>query len=74
MRNEPAITIGAITAAVGAVLALLVAFGLNLSEAQTGAIIAVVVALGPLVSAIITRSQVTPVANIGSDYDPEAGA
>ena len=46
------------TTIVGAVLACLVAFGLNLSEQQTTAVIGLVAAL----LAVFARSQVTPTA------------
>jgi hypothetical protein len=49
-----------IVAFVGAVITLLVSFGLNLSDQQTGAIIAVVTVL----LGLITRSQVTAPANL----------
>ena len=51
--REPAL----ILAAVQAILALVAAFGLDLSAEQTGAILAVSAAL----LGILTRSQVTPV-------------
>lgn len=50
--REPAL----ILAAVGAVIALAIAFGLDLTQAQQGAITAVVIA----VLGLITRSRVTP--------------
>lgn len=53
--REPALVIGAVQA----VLALVVAFGLKLSVEQTGAILAATAA----VLAVVTRSQVTPVAD-----------
>lgn len=56
--GEPAVTVGAVAAAVGAVLTLLIAFGVNLSEAQTEAILGVVLVAGPLVLAAITRGRV----------------
>lgn len=52
IRREPAL----VTGAVSALIALGVAFGLDLSGEQTGAIMAVVTA----VLAFVTRSQVTP--------------
>lgn len=61
MKNEPAITIGAISAAVAAIIALLVSFGIDLTEAQTTAILGVVAAIGPIVAAVITRARVSPV-------------
>lgn len=62
MKNEPAITIGGISAAVGAFIALCVAFGVPLTEDQQGAILGVVAALGPIIAAVITRRFVSPAA------------
>jgi ABC-type multidrug transport system fused ATPase/permease subunit len=61
MNNEPAVTVGTITAVVSALLTLLAAFGLNLSADQTAAVVGVVAVLAPLVAAFITRRKVTPV-------------
>ncbi|RCK68254.1 hypothetical protein DT076_16525 [Desertihabitans brevis] len=55
MNREPLFTVGGITAAVAAVLALLVAFGVPLTDDQQKAILGVVAALGPLAVALITR-------------------
>lgn len=63
-RTEPAITTGTITAAVGAILALLVVFGLDISADQTTAILAAIVAIAPIVSGILTRRQVVPSGNV----------
>lgn len=52
-NREPAV----ILAAVQAVLALVIAFGLDLTNEQTGAVLAVTAAI----LGIITRSRVTPV-------------
>ena len=52
--REPALILGAIQA----ILALVVSFGLDLSVEQTGAILAASAAI----LAVITRSQVSPVA------------
>lgn len=54
IRNEPALVSGA----VAAVIALLAAFGLDLSAEQVGAVLAVVAA----VLAFVVRAQVTPTA------------
>ena len=63
MRNlwgrEPALILGAVQA----VLALALAFGLDLSVEQTGAILAATAA----VLAVVTRSQVTPVKGPGDE-------
>jgi hypothetical protein len=55
---EPALAVGAVTAAVGAILALLVAFGLDLTTEQTTAVLGAATFLAPLVSAWFTRSRV----------------
>jgi len=52
--REPALILGAVQA----ILALALAFGLRLSVEQTGAILAATAA----VLAVVTRSQVSPVA------------
>ena len=56
IQREPALVVGL----VGAVIALALAFGLDLSVQQQGAIMAVVVA----VLAVITRQSVTPNATV----------
>ena len=53
-NREPALFLGVIQA----VLALVLAFGVDLSSGQTGAVLAVAAA----VLALITRQRVTPVA------------
>jgi hypothetical protein len=60
-EREPAVVIGTITAAVAAILALLVAFGIELDQTQQVAILGVIAGVGPLVAAILTRRKVTPV-------------
>lgn len=64
IKREPALVSGLIAA----IIALVTAFGMHLSEEQVGGIMAVVAAL----LAFITRSQVTPVAMLrqrGSVHD-----
>ena len=60
MTNEPVLTVAGITAAVSAVIALLVSFGLELTEAQTNGILGVVAVVAPLV-VMYSRKFVTPV-------------
>jgi hypothetical protein len=60
MTNEPAVTIGAITTAVAAVIALVVAFGVEITEDQSIAILAAIATIGPIVAAYLTRARVTP--------------
>lgn len=60
MKNEPLVTRATITAVVTAALALLVAFGVDLSTAKQTAIIGAVAVAAPLVVALVTRHKVTP--------------
>jgi ABC-type spermidine/putrescine transport system permease subunit I len=60
MNTEPAVTIGAVTTLIAAAIALLVAFGVDITEDQTKAILAFVAAAGPLASALLIRRKVTP--------------
>lgn len=63
IKAEPALVSGAIQALLG----LLLAFGVNLSNEQTGAILAVTAA----VLALITRATVTPLAKLDDYGDPD---
>lgn len=56
--SEPLWTVGGITAAVTAVLALAVAFGLDLSTEQEAAILGVVAVVAPLIVTVIGRGRV----------------
>lgn len=60
MTNEPVLTVAGVTAAVSAVIALLVSFGVDLTEAQTNSILGVVAVAAPLV-VVYARKFVTPV-------------
>ena len=60
-KSEPLVTRATITSIVTAVIALLVAFGLDIPDDVQNAIIGVLVVLAPLVVAAITRHKVTPV-------------
>ena len=62
-QREPAVLIGTVTAAVSSVLALLVAFGVDLSQSQQVAVLGVIAGVGPLVAAVLTRRKVTPAAS-----------
>ena len=65
VRREPALVSGLVTA----VVALAVAFGLDLTEEQVGAIMAVTAA----VLALVVRQKVTPTAGDGSDDAARSG-
>jgi hypothetical protein len=56
--REPLVNVGWITAAAAALLAALVAFGLNLTQAQTGAVLTVVTVAAPLIVAVVGRRRV----------------
>lgn len=62
--REPAVTIGVLTTAVTALLALLVAFGIDLSQGQQVAILGVIAGVGPLVVAFVTRGRVAPASTV----------
>lgn len=62
--KEPVVLIGAIVGVIEAGIAMLVVLGvLSLTPEQIGAIMAFVIAIGSVVSILLTRSVVTPVAN-----------
>ena len=60
MKYEPLISISSIVAAATAVVALLVAFGVPLTEDQKVAILGLVGVLAPVIVALVTRGKVTP--------------
>ena len=60
LKVEPAL----VTGAVSAILVLVTAFGLPLSEDQKAAILGSVVPVLVLVQALVTRGQVTPNAKV----------
>ena len=65
LKIEPAL----VTGAVSAVLVLVTAFGLPLSEDQKAAILGSVVPVLVLVQALVTRGQVTPNAKVDALVD-----
>ena len=60
LKVEPAL----VTGAVSAILVLVTAFGLPLSEDQKAAILGSIVPVLVLVQALVTRGQVTPNAKV----------
>jgi ABC-type enterobactin transport system permease subunit len=58
MTTEPAQIIGWLTGAATAVIALLVAFGLDLDQTQQAAILGVVAVVAPVVAGLVIRSKV----------------
>lgn len=60
MKYEPLISISSIVAGATAIIALLVAFGVPLTEDQKVAILGLVGVLAPVIVALVTRGKVTP--------------
>jgi hypothetical protein len=58
MDNEPAITIGSITALIGAAIVLARTFGVSITDDQERALTGLVAIAGPLVAGLVTRSFV----------------
>lgn len=75
MTREPLLTVGGIVAAVTALLACLVAFGLDLTDDQQAAVIGVAGVVAPILVAVLTRPKVTPVADprLGNSTPIRAG-
>lgn len=63
MSNTPLITTAAITSIVGAVIALLTAFGVSLTADQQAAILGFIAVLAPWVVALVGHNTTTPLAN-----------
>lgn len=57
MSREPAVIVGGL---VTAILALLVAFGVPITDNQSGAVLSLAVILAPLLSSVVIRHFVTP--------------
>jgi hypothetical protein len=64
MQTEPLITIGSITGAVTAIIALLVAYNVSIDETQTKAILGVVAVVAPFVVAFAGRGKVSSPATV----------
>lgn len=69
MKNEPLITIATITAGFSALLGLLVAFNVPITEEQQVAIMAVVAVVAPAAVGLIGRGLVTPNGNVVERVD-----
>lgn len=60
MNTEPAITAGTITAIAAAIIAVLVAFAVPLTDTQQTAILGLIGVLAPIILMLIVRPAVTP--------------
>lgn len=66
--NQPLLTTAAITSVVGALITLLIAFGVPLTEAQVTAILGFVAVIAPWVVALVGHKLTTPL-NAPRDID-----
>lgn len=71
MRNEPVLTAAAIGSALVGILAVLVSFGVPISEDQRVALVGLVGVVAPIVIALFQRKKVTP---LGTDRPGPDGA
>lgn len=55
--KEPALSVGGAAAAVGAILTVLIAFGIDLTETQVKAILGLVLIGGPFAVAVFIRAR-----------------
>ena len=62
--TEPVLTAGTIAGIVGAIVTLLVTFGVHITDEQRNAFIALAVLLVPIVAAAIARMHVVPVSKL----------
>ncbi|MBT0771827.1 hypothetical protein KIH74_22995 [Kineosporia sp. J2-2] len=63
MTREPLITRAGLTSAVTAVIALLTAYGLDITDDQQAAILGIIAVAAPLIVAVTSRMLVTPIAD-----------
>lgn len=61
MKTEPAITVGAISALIGAALVLAKSFGVPITVDQESAIKDFALVVLPIIAALVVRGRVTPV-------------
>lgn len=59
VKNEPVVSAAVITGLVGAILRLLISFGIDITQDQVEAILDVVTLAAPIVGALIARRFVT---------------
>ena len=69
IRREPALVTGLVLAVIGVVSA----FGLHVTDGQSAGIVSLVGAVLALFGAGVTRSQVTPAREVAVKRDPDTG-
>lgn len=70
-ENEPLITVSVIVAIGAAIVGLLVAFGVPLTDEQKSAVTTAIIVAAPLLVAWIARGKVTPTNNV-VEFKPKA--
>ena len=60
MTKEPVLAAATIVSLVGSVVALLIAFGVDLTSQQQAAIVGLTNVVAPLVAALFVRAKVSP--------------
>lgn len=73
MNREPLVTTASVTALVAALIGLLVAFNVPLSDDQQKAILAVTAIVAPIVVGLVARGRVTPNGSVAVARDPASG-
>lgn len=73
-KDEPLVTVATITAAVSALLTLLVVFGVPLTDAQQDALLVCAAVVAPVVVGLVARRLVSPAnqeqpENVATDED-----
>lgn len=70
MKSEPSVIVGTVTAFVTALIGLLVAFGLDITEDQKNAILGMTAVLAPIIAAVIIRGKVFSPATVDQMVPP----
>ena len=69
LKREPVVVINALVTVITSTIMLLVAFGLPMTKEQSSTLITLIGAVGALIATLVSRSQVTPVANPKDNQD-----
>ncbi len=73
MNREPAAIVASVTGAATAIIALVVAFGLDLTADQQTAILGVVAVAAPLIAGVVIRSKVFAPATVADIVSTRTG-
>lgn len=73
LSNCPTITMGTVTAAVSAIITLLLAYGVQVTPDQRIAIMGLVATIGPLLVGGVAKVQTTPTSHVVAEQNPSTG-